>query len=140
MRSCFLPSAHCSNVASDAKKPIIFTHDDRAVERILPTAHHLHHPPFARLGHDKTVKRACLERTLDLASETAGVVGVIETNIPHRLAGILKLLREMPHGGEDEGELLLVMLHIGSFLGHLAHQDDIILLPTIARLEMSIES
>ena len=32
---------------------------------------------------------------------------------------------EAAHGGEDQSEFLLVMLHIGRFLPNLGHQDDI---------------
>ena len=37
-----------------------------------------------------------------------------------------QLLGEMAHGGEDEGDLLLVVAHIGRLVGDLAHQHDVL--------------
>jgi hypothetical protein len=46
--------------------------------------------------------------------------------VPDSEPGIPKLIGEVPHCGEDQSYLQLVMLHIRCFLHYLAHQDYIL--------------
>ena len=59
---------------------------------------------------------------LHFAGEGAGVGGIIEADVVDGEALCAQFACEVPHGGEDQRQLLLVMGDVACFLRHLHHQ------------------
>ncbi len=62
--------------------------------------------------------------TRHFACEATAILCIIELHIVDGPTDPAKLLRKMAHRGKEECNLSLMMLHIGGFGRHLAHQDD----------------
>ena len=52
---------------------------------------------------------------------------LIQADIVNLVALSLQLFSEMAHGRKDEGQLFLMVFHIGGFSGHFAHKNNILL-------------
>ena len=92
-----------------------------------PILHHRPDPPFAGLGHDDAVGLMTRDGPHQLAGEGAGIAGRIEADVIDGDAFRLQLGREVAHGGEQEGDLLLVMPDVGRLRPDLDHQDHVVL-------------
>ncbi len=63
-----------------------------------------------------------LDRAGEFTGEGAGVAGIVEAHVIDGDALGLKILREMAHGGKQEGDLLAMVGDVGRLLHHLNHQ------------------
>ncbi len=87
-----------------------------------PALHHLHHAPFAGFGDEDARWRMPCDGAPHFAGEGAGVGGIVEAHVIDGEAVTAEGFLEMAHGGEDEHQLLLVVLHVSGFFHHLHHQ------------------
>ena len=99
---------------------------DRAAQFRLPVLHVVEDPPFAGLCHHDRLRCHIRDRAQHFGAERTGVVSVVEPRVADAKALLPEFLGEVTHGREDEGDLLLVVAHIGGFRHHLAHQHDIL--------------
>ena len=111
-----------------AKEAIILMDGDGNGEARLPAFQHGAHAPFARFGDMDGARPVPLHRARDFAGEAAAIVRRVQLHIVDRPTEAAQPLRMMAHGGQDEGDLGLMMLHIGRLVGDLHHQDDAVLL------------
>ncbi len=121
----FAPACPGCERGTRADEARILAHMQRHGQFLAPIRHHLRHAPFAGLGHDHFGGAVAGDGALQFAGEAAGVRGVIEAHIVDADALSHERRREMAHGGEDEGDLLAMMLHIGRLAHHLGHEDNI---------------
>ena len=61
----------------------------------------------------------------DLRRQRGACFGVIEAGVGDGEALRAQMRREFSHGGQDEGDLLLMVRHMGAFCRDLCHHDDI---------------
>lgn len=61
-----------------------------------------------------------------LGVDGVGVVGVVDADIADLHAPAAQPLGEIAHAGEDQGQLLLVVLDVGGFAQDLGHEDDVV--------------
>ena len=73
-------------------------------------------------GSGKTTIATHLARALQLAGEVTGITLVFETDIVDRQSARAQRRSKVPHGGEDEGDLLLVLVDVDGLGAHLDHQ------------------
>ena len=106
----------------------VITADVRA-----PFLHHLGHAPFARFGDGDLRRLVTLHGALHFGGERPRVRRIIERHIIDAKPLAAKLFREVAHGGEDQRQLLLVMIHVGGFFHHLHHQHHVSLGVTLER-------
>lgn len=95
-------------------------------ERLAPILYDLPHAPLTRLGHDDVAYRVPFERALEFSAEGLRVPGIINPDVVNPDSLAPEAFREMPHGAEQEGDLLLVMAHGCCLRGNLYHQHDIL--------------
>ena len=99
-----------------------------AGELVRPLLHVLTHAPLARFHYADEARGVPFDRAGDLAGEAARISLIVQPHVIDRPSGIAQFLGEVPHGGEDQGDLLLVMLDVGRLVPDLHHQDDGIVL------------
>ena len=95
---------------------------DLARKLLAPILHHLADPPFAGLGDDDPVRRVALESPLQLAGEGAGIGPIVEPDIVDADIQLPQIIGEMAHGGEEKGDLALVVTDVIRLLRNLHHQ------------------
>ena len=79
-------------------------------------------PPLAAFGHGHGVETPAVQRAGQFAGDGAGVVGIVDGDVSHRQPPGPQTLGVVSHGGEDQGDLLLVVADIGRLVAHLGHQ------------------
>jgi hypothetical protein len=65
------------------------------------------------------------ERPAEFSCERAGIAFIIETHVVDTDTGGAKRFRKVAHRRENQDDLLLMMPHVGRFLVHLNHENDI---------------
>ena len=105
-----------------AQEAVVRQDVDRQREPRLPACLHLQDPPFAGLGDDDAFRPVAGDGVLQLRGEAAARIGRLQRHIVDRPAQRPQFLGEMAHGGKDEGDLLLVMPHIGRLVLKLGHE------------------
>ena len=108
-----------------ADEPVIRSRLDSQANAFAPGPQPLGQPPFTALGHHDPLGPQLCDRPIQFAGYRPGITGLIDANVAHRHAPPLQPGRELPHGGEREGDLLLVMAHIGRLAHHLGHEDGV---------------
>ena len=81
-----------------------------------------------------------LHRANQFLGEAAAIARVVEGDVIDRRAPGAQRLGEVPHGREDEGDLLLVMPDVGAFLHRLDQQHHVAVgkIPQAADREMEL--
>ena len=80
-------------------------------------------PPLAAFGHHHRFISAVVQRPGQFAGDRAAVVRIVDAHIAHIDAPPLQPLGVIAYGGEDQGQLLLVMPDIGRLVANLGHQN-----------------
>jgi hypothetical protein len=75
---------------------------------------------FADLDSNRTAAFKC-----SLQGHLQRFQAVTPLEVDHLETALDQLVPEVAHGGKDQGDLVPVMPHIGGFLSHLGHNDDI---------------
>ncbi len=83
--------------------------------------------PLAALRDDDRAVGLIAQRPVQFADDGVGIVRVVDAHVAHDHPARLEPQGEAAHRGEDEGDLLLVVLDIGRFLHDFRHQDDVTL-------------
>ena len=96
---------------------------DRQIQRRQPLAH----PPVAGLQDDDALRPQLAGAPRQLVPQRAGVLRVVEPTVVRPPSGAALRLVEVAHGGEEEGETLLVLRNVGRFLASLDLQDSVAL-------------
>jgi hypothetical protein len=104
----------------------ILADEDGKTQRLAPALHHPLHAPLARLGGDHLRGLMPRDRPLQLAREGARVRGIIERDVIDGDAPAPQLFRKVPHGAEEESDLLLVMAHVGGLVPDLGHEHAVV--------------
>ena len=95
---------------------------DRQARPLREGGQMLGQPPLAAFGHGHGVETAGVQRAGQFAGYGAGVVGIVDGDVSHRQPLGSQALGVVSHGGEDQGDLLLVVADIGRLVAHLGHQ------------------
>ena len=81
--------------------------------------------PFAAFGDYNPAERLIVEGAVQFAGDGVGVGRIVDADVAHRDTARLKPQGEAAHGGEDQGDLLLVVSDVGGLVVDLGHQDDV---------------
>ena len=82
--------------------------------------------PLPRLRHHDAGERSIVQRPQNLSGQGAGAIRVAQPGIADRDAPLPQHVGELPHGGKDQRQLLLMVAHIGRLIDHLRHQHGIV--------------
>ena len=86
----------------------------------------LDQPPFPGPGADDLLRPALFGPAQKLSGDRPGIAGIVELGITHVPAGLAQTCRELAHGGEDQRDLLGVMLHVAGLVRDLRHHHDVL--------------
>ena len=109
------------------EEAIIFADLDGHTEMCPPAPHLLRQTPFSAFGGDDGGGSALGNRPGELAPQALRVLRVIQRDVTHLEPLLPQLVGKVPHGGEEKGDLLLVVLHIGRFAHDFRHQHERVL-------------
>nr|GEU28581.1 hypothetical protein [Tanacetum cinerariifolium] len=63
------------------------------------------------------------DQPVEIGRQRLQVVGIVDGEVMHAVAGIAQLLRKIAHGGKDGDDFLRVMEDVVGFLAHLHHHE-----------------
>lgn len=84
------------------------------------------HPVLARAHTDDPLRTVRSEKPSQLGGKRAGIVRVVEFSVVNDPALLDLILPEMTHGGEEEGNSLLMGPDVPGLLGDLGHPDGVV--------------
>ena len=106
------------------EEAVILMDRDRQPETQFPIFQHRAHPPFTCLRHVNGGGVMPRDSARDLGNEAAAIGRIVQFHIIDRPPQRAQPIGMVAHGGQDEGDLRLVMADIAGLIRHLHHQHD----------------
>jgi hypothetical protein len=94
--------------------------------QLMPMPHILGQAPFRGLRRHCPRRRQALYGAQEFAAQALRVCRIVERDVLHPYAVRPQSRREMPHCGQYQHDLLLMMFDVGAFVAHFRHQNDIV--------------
>ncbi len=109
-------------LAQPAQEPVVVEDLHRDAGALLPAGHLVEQAPLAGGGDQHAVRTMRRHGAQHLAAQAVGVVRVVQRGVGDAYAAMPQPGCEVPHAGQHQHDLLLVVSDIGALVAHLGHQ------------------